>query len=450
MTERHKIIQLTAENIKRIKAISIPIKDGLTVIAGDNAQGKSSALDCLFFLLQGKKHIDKKLLREGEVKGFVEAETDKLILKRTLTAAGGGNLTIKSKEGRESFSGPQGYLDEITGGGVCFDPLAFMRQNPKDQALQLRELVGLDFTETDSEIKATYDQRTEINRDYKRLAAEVEGMEYDAEATEKKDPAEVRKKLDEIDEQQLEVAEATRELENSKHAAQQAEASISYFENKIRDLEAELARAKSDLNEAKDEHDQQVQVVARHKVAIAAMESQIPDRTALYDELQTIQNHNANVEQTLRRKDKAEERDQARRVSDKLTRKIEDLERKKAEALKSAKFPVDGLSFTGEGVTFNGIPLSQASGAEQIRVAVAISAAMNPALPIMAIKDGSLLDKKSMKLIVDLAAELDLQILMERIERDEHVSIVIEDGEVAESTDADHTPTDQGTLTLES
>ena len=449
MSERHRLIQLTAENIKRVKAVSFTFKNGVTVIAGRNAQGKTSALDALMFLLMGKRHPDPKILREGEAKGFVEVETDRLLLKRTVTNTGGGTLTVKPKDGGATYAGPQNFLDEITG-RVCFDPLAFMRMSDKEQAIRLRELVGLDFTETDAEIQKAYNERTEINRDFKRLAAELYGMEYDASATEKKDPTAVRSKLSAINDLRSEAETSRRKLFDLRRYEENVLKSITDLKAEKAALEARLEEIEVGIDKCKDAHDQTVQDIARAEARYQEQEAAVPDQNELLAELEAIQLHNQNVEQTLRASDKAEQCDATRRISEKLTAKIERLQREKAEALKSAKFPVAGLSFTGEGVTFNGIPLSQASGSEQIRVAVAISAAMNPSLPVMIIKDGSLLDKDSMNLLGQLAEELDLQILMERIERDEFVSVVIEDGTNVEFSDASHAPDDQGTLTLES
>ncbi|MDU5892783.1 MAG: ATP-binding protein, partial [Atopobium minutum] len=47
-TDPVKIASLELENVKRIKAVSItPTTDGLTVIGGRNAQGKTSVLDAI-------------------------------------------------------------------------------------------------------------------------------------------------------------------------------------------------------------------------------------------------------------------------------------------------------------------------------------------------------------------------------------------------------------------
>ncbi|NGZ99664.1 hypothetical protein G5V59_02720 [Nocardioides sp. W3-2-3] len=50
----------------------------------------------------------------------------------------------------------------------------------------------------------------------------------------------------------------------------------------------------------------------------------------------------------------------------------------KADALAKATFPVDGLGFDDDGVTYQGVPFAQASSAEQIRVSLAMAMSLNP------------------------------------------------------------------------
>ena len=82
------------------------------------------------------------------------------------------------------------------------------------------------------------------------------------------------------------------------------------------------------------------------------------------------------------------------------------------------------------GVTYNGVPFSQASSAEQIRVSVAMAMAMNPKLRVLRIKDGSLLDDDAMDMLKKLAVKEDFQVWVERVGNGSEDAIVIEAGEV--------------------
>ena len=52
-----KIAELQIENVKRVKAVKLePSENGLTIIGGDNAQGKTSVLDAIVWALGGNKY----------------------------------------------------------------------------------------------------------------------------------------------------------------------------------------------------------------------------------------------------------------------------------------------------------------------------------------------------------------------------------------------------------
>ena len=96
-----------------------------------------------------------------------------------------------------------------------------------------------------------------------------------------------------------------------------------------------------------------------------------------------------------------------------------------------ADFPIPGLAFDADGVTFNGIPFAQCSSAERLRVSVAMGIALNPKLKVLLIRDGSLLDDNNLAMIAEAAKEADAQVWIERVSKGEECSVIIEDGEVA-------------------
>ena len=62
------INKLEIENVKRIKAVKIePSATGLTVIGGNNNQGKTSVLDSIAWALGGNKYKPSKAEREGSM-----------------------------------------------------------------------------------------------------------------------------------------------------------------------------------------------------------------------------------------------------------------------------------------------------------------------------------------------------------------------------------------------
>ena len=63
-----KINSLQIENLKRIKAVRLePTEKGLTIIGGNNAQGKTSVLDAIAWALGGERYRPSQPQREGSV-----------------------------------------------------------------------------------------------------------------------------------------------------------------------------------------------------------------------------------------------------------------------------------------------------------------------------------------------------------------------------------------------
>ena len=63
-----KINKLEIENVKRVKAVKIePTANGLTIIGGNNNQGKTSVLDAIAWALGGDKYRPSQAQREGSV-----------------------------------------------------------------------------------------------------------------------------------------------------------------------------------------------------------------------------------------------------------------------------------------------------------------------------------------------------------------------------------------------
>ena len=63
-----KINKLEIENIKRVKAVKIePTLNGLTIVGGNNNQGKTSILDAIAWGLGGNKYKPSEPQRQGSI-----------------------------------------------------------------------------------------------------------------------------------------------------------------------------------------------------------------------------------------------------------------------------------------------------------------------------------------------------------------------------------------------
>lgn len=424
-----RIVQLTSENVKRVSAVKISPQGNLVVIGGDNAQGKSSVLDSIAMALGGGDEIPAKPVRIGEEKARIVAELDNgLIIKRTFTAAGGTALVVENKEGAR-YPSPQAMLDGLTG-RLSFDPLAFTRLDAKKRAETLRRLLNLNFAALDTKRKALYDERTLLNKNIARVQLLAEAMPFHGDAP--KEPVSTADVLQELENAKQHNAQRKGLEDEAHHRTEvvedcaQGRAEVA---RRISDLEAALAAARKELAEYDEAMPPHVAAEQEAKKALAEFVSvdEAPIRQKLADASLT----NKKVHENTLRADAFDALKRHQNDAAALTAAIEVIDKEKADQLAAAPFPIVGLSFDENGVTFNGLPFEQSSAAEQLRVSVAIGAALNPKLRVMLVRDGSLLDEKSMGLLAELAEQHNLQVWIERVSKGKECSVIIEDGAVA-------------------
>jgi len=160
------------------------------------------------------------------------------------------------------------------------------------------------------------------------------------------------------------------------------------------------------------------------------------DTAAIKARIGAAQETNAAAAAVEERRRKSEELAVLEDDAANMTKHLQELEAKRAALLSNCWMPVPGIGFDTDGVTLNGLPLEQASAAEQLKLGVAVACAMNPSLKVMLIRDGSLLDDDSMAMIEQMAEAHQAQIWIERVGNDGKCTVVIEDGEVSPQTGA--------------
>lgn len=410
-----RIVKLQAENVKRIKAISISPNGSLVVIGGKNAQGKSSTLDAIEYALHGKSSHPGEPVRRGEKKATIILETDKYKVTRRFTQKG-TSLVVEDKATKGArFGSPQKLLDELVG-DICFDPLAFALMETKKQADLLKRLVGFDFSEIDAKRKKIYEKRTDNNRTIKTLKSKLDGMTFDADAPE-----------EEVDVSKL-GAEMQRRIEvNTKNVAERqglerAQGDINNGKKRVLDLMNDIEQIQLEVK-AKENDLEAQKIITGGLVDLNVEEI----KTQIVQADETNQGVRSNAEFKRVNSEIEAEDETAQGCTD----AIEALDLRKEEALAGADFPVPGLGFDGDVVMFNDLPFDQASGAERLKVSVAMGIKLNPDFKVMLIRDGSLLDEQSLATVAAMAEESDAQVWLETVSVDDaKCSVIIEDGMV--------------------
>lgn len=466
-----KILQLYAENVKRIKAIEIHPDKSLVVVSGRNAQGKSSCMDSIMFAIAGAAGICKEPIRKGAKKARVKVwlgdKEVELIVERKFMASG-STLTVTDAEGT-NFASPQKMLDTLFG-ALTFDPLEFTRSKAASQLETLKQIVGLDFAAIDRARSEAYSQRTQANREVSRLEAQLGPVtaihrdvpteevsiadlaaDYEKYRAENENITTMRKSLVETT-QRWEAQDAVMQAA-SKNEQDLADDMARLLEDGAIELEASIKRLREswDIKSAKlrtysesriklareswETAQKRKQEIEQQKHAYAkALEGlAMSDTAGVRQKMTDAETINRRVRENAARAKVAKQLREAKETADALTGAIEQADEQKRLALEQAKFPIPGLSFDDSGVLLNGLPFDQASSAEQLRASVAIGLAAHPKLRVMLIRDGSLLDEEGMELLAEIAAETESQVWCERVTDGGGVGIVIEDGEVVQA-----------------
>ncbi|MBW3068985.1 AAA family ATPase, partial [Actinomyces sp. 594] len=396
-------------------AVAITPDPTVQVVGGRNAQGKSSVLDAIWLALGGGKASKAvpRPVRDGQDHACVTLDLGDLRVTRTWDKTGRSSLRVEAADGAR-YNSPQAMLDRLVG-GLSFDPLAFTRLSAGEQREALLDLVdlgGVDLDALDRERATLYSERTDVGRQGKAIGNVVVDDSLPVEET------------------------SMQQLIQELHDAQARNARI---EQTRRDYAAACDReekARSRVEELRRQLDaaQDALVAAQREKTHAGEEvegSETPIDTAVIEErMRTVEADNARIRANNEARAKAAELRGLRGQYEELTRKIGAIDESKARALASASFPVEGLGFDAEGVTYQGVPFAQASSAEQIRVSVAMAMELNPELRVLRIMDGSLLDAESMEAIRRQVADGDFQLWIERVGDADEGAVVIEDGQV--------------------
>ncbi len=423
-----KILRLQAENVKRLVAVDIHPNGSVVRINGMNGQGKTSVLDSIQLVLGWKTLDQPKVIRDGETHAEAVLDLGDLVAKRHWTANDKSYLEVKSKDGAK-YPSPQAVLDKLVG-TLSFDPLSFIRMDAKKQAATLRELVGVDTTALDAERQRLFDQRTAVNRDLGNAKARLVSLPEVAAPDEEVSVSDLTAEYQALTATLAANQRIRDEVAKSERQHGQATQRVTRAAQEVTRLGVALEQARRELKGAEAEAELFADSVTSDRERAAALVD--PDLNVVAEKMKNVEATNRAVRAKKSRADESNRVAALETSSGNHMLEIAKVDADKAALLQAAKFPVEGLSFDDTGIVFNGLPLQQASAAEQLRVSLGMGLALNPKLKVILIRDGSLLDEKSLGMVAEMAEKADAQVWIEMVGTGTGASgIVIEDGQVA-------------------
>ena len=157
-----KINQLEIENVKRIKAVKIePSASGLTIIGGDNNQGKTSVLDAIAWALGGDRYRPSQPVRNGSVipPNLHIVMDNGLVVERK---GKNSDLKVTDPSGKK---GGQQLLNEFVS-QMVLDLPKFMEASGREKAQTLLQIIGVgdQISQLENEEKERYNERLYVGR----------------------------------------------------------------------------------------------------------------------------------------------------------------------------------------------------------------------------------------------------------------------------------------------
>lgn len=412
----YRIVRLQAENIKRIEAVDITPDGDLVIVAGKNGHGKTSVLDSIMYALGGKDCVAQEPVRRGSAKGKIVVDCGEFTATREFTQSG-QQLVLKSKTG-QPIKQPQTFLDSILG-QLSFDPLAFTQMKPKERLESLLSLTeGLEETlaAIDRKRAKLYDERKEWNVTVRNLTGQLADMQAPAGDWPE---GEVNPQV--YIEEKNQLQSVVRDNRDERQKLYTLEDQVPPLVTRIEELKLELQNAVNSLDALKSEIKSRSAKVAK---LIDPDISVVDAKLVKLIDLNKLAVQRRNYESTVAKKTAAEIT--AKELSDSIDR----CDQEKSDVLASAKLPIAGLGFADGDVLYSGILFDQLSGAEQLKVSLAMAMAANPSMRVIRITNGSLLDETNLEVVRKMAVDNDYQVWIECVGNRDDASVIIENGKV--------------------
>ena len=410
-----KINALELENVKRIKAVKIdPSQNGLTIIGGDNNQGKTSVLDSIAWALGGDRNKPSNAAREGS--------TIPPVLKVTLSNGiiverKGKNSSLKVTDPSGKKAG-QNLLDSFIE-QLALDLPKFMNKSNKEKANVLLNIIGVGdqlaiYQRQENEL---YQERLTLGRiaDQKAKFAKEQPFFEDA-------PKDLVSPQELINQQQAILAK------NGEN--QRKREKVTQYEYQVKTLTDEVARYEQMLKSKQEELNKATYDLSVAKTDALDLLDQSTDE--LEKNLAEIEEINRKVRANLD-KEKAEEEAKGYKLQyENLTSQIEDVRKQKYDLLNNANLPLPELSIDDNELTYKGKKWDSMSGSDQLRVSTAIVRKLNPDCGFVLLDK---LEQMDLKTLTEFNAWLEqegLQAIATRVSTGDECSVIIEDGYVKE------------------
>lgn len=420
-TRNQHLTYLAISNSMRITALTATAfkKNGVTKVGGLNEAGKTSFLNCIDTAIMGPEAKSEanikiqKLIHGDATEGFIVAKTEDFTIVCTVRPGRGVEYKVIHNVQGE-LKKPREVLNRLI--GPVLDPLSLANLPADKLEAEIRDMMDLDFSGLDAERKKIYSERTDLNRDIKRLESLVSETPADPSL-----PL-VEYKLSEL------TAELKRRMDMNQ-AIDRSEYELGQLLQKAREAAAFAGEAEEALREAECAHQA---AIGAHEAELAKCQPGVrQDIEQIEFAISKAEETNGEIRKQIKRNEHTTELASVTKAADELTGMIQGIDTEKEQRMKAAKFPVEGLGLNEHGVTWKGEPFTQASSSRRSKVSTMMVAASDPTIRTLLIKRYMDYDKPYQKWFEQWTIDNDYQAIAEIVGIEDDYDIIIEDGTIA-------------------
>lgn len=425
MTDPVKISSLELENVKRIRALELtPTSEGLTVIGGRNAQGKTSVLDAIAWSLGGEKMRPASPNRDGAANPahMVVRLSNGIVVERK---GKNGALYVTDETGRRAG---QTLLNELIG-QLALNLPKFLECTDKERANYLLDIIGVgeELTKLDTQIKHAFEERHSLGQMKTRKAKAAEELpHYD-------DAPVMPVSVGDLVRQQQDILARNGENQRKRERVGEIEremvaanSNVNLMEMRLKEIRRQAESLEGDIRREMEKRDRLLDDLTAAKKT--AEELQDESTEEIERSIAEIEQTNAKVAANRLWQAATKEADDLKAEYDGMTETIEKLRSDRTRLLDGANMPLDGLSVEDGLLVYNGHVWSDMSSAEQLRVATAIVHAIKPRCGFVLVDKLEQLDAETLTDFARWCKGVGLQVIGTRVATDDTCTVIIEDG----------------------
>lgn len=404
------IAHLEVDDVKRVRAVRMtPGATGLTVIGGDNRQGKSSVLDALMAALLGDKYKPTDPIRQGADAGEVRVSLSNGIEVVRKFTGKGSYLKVTDPAGKAAGQTLlNGLLAEL-----ALNLGKFMRDDQKQKAKTLLQVIGVDLQPFEERLRTLEQDRLLKGRERDKAKGHAESLPFhDGFGVEPMDGAGMVRQMEKALQHNAQVRQVREEAEMLAYKRDKAK-------QRVDDLRKSLAAAEDELAA--------LGIKAQMATEAASKASPV-DTTTLKVQLEEIDAHNVKVRDNAGREAAFAQTEALGEEYRALQGEIERVREELKALLDAHPLPLEGLEIADGELRYQSRAWDCMSGAERLRVATAVCHLVNPRCGFVLL-DG--LEQMDVPTLQEFGAWLEahgLQAIGTRVSTGGECSLVIEDG----------------------